>query len=375
MQLFIGLLSGTSADAIDAVLIDFESDKPKILQTHLFPIPKTIKTTVVDLAISGHDEIEKVRELDLVFGKMFSEAALAVCKKAGINPTQVTAIGSHGQTVRHYPPTTDEKNTALQGYSLQIGDPNIIVEQTGITTVADFRRRDIAAGGHGAPLAPALHNAVFRDKNKSRIVLNTGGIANITYLPTTGKAIGFDTGPANGLMDSWCQLHLGQDYDKDGEWASNGTCNDDLLKKLLKHPYFALPVPKSTGREDFNLPWLQQQLADFNETLNPRDVQATLLAFTVESIADCIEAIDPKHSDVFICGGGAHNTALYQRLTERLAPRYFSSTDSLGIPADWVEAVAFAWLAKQNLDKSTGNLPSVTGANKDVVLGGVYWAS
>jgi anhydro-N-acetylmuramic acid kinase len=376
MKLYIGLLSGTSADAIDAVLVDLQETKPEIKATYTLRIPKDIKQLVFDLAISGDDEIEKMRVLDISYGKMFSVAALKVCEEAGIKPKDILAIGSHGQTIRHYPPSASTyDNSNNQGYSLQIGDPNIIAESTNITTIADFRRRDIAAGGHGAPLAPALHNNLFKSDKQNRIIINTGGIANITYLTPSGSAIGFDTGPANGLMDHWSRLHNGKSFDEGGEWALSGTCNNQLLNQLLKHPYFGLTIPKSTGREVFNLNWLLKELSDFAKPIDTADVQATLLALTVESIADAIESIDTNKSEVYICGGGAHNTALCNALAERLAPRYFSSTDTLGIPVDWVEAVAFAWLAKQTMERTSGNLPSVTGAKKEVILGGIYWGA
>jgi anhydro-N-acetylmuramic acid kinase len=368
--LYIGLLSGTSVDAIDGVLVDLRYTPPLIVCTHTHPIPEGIRNTVFQLALSGNHEIEALRYLDQQLAQLFSETALALCHKTSIKSEQILAIGSHGQTVRHYPPTPEQA-----GYSLQIGDPNIIAEQTGITTVADFRRRDIAAGGHGAPLAPALHNTLFRSATSDRIILNTGGIANITYLPRKGETIGFDTGPANGLMDSWCQLHQGQAYDINGRWAARGKVQFALLEQWLQHPYFTLPAPKSTGREDFNLPWLNQELERYGKNLAPEDIQATLLALTTESIARAIDAIDMEaKAEVYICGGGAHNQTFCSALTQRLSPRLFSNTESLGVPPDWVEAIAFAWMAKQTMEKATGNLPSVTGARREVILGGIFQA-
>ncbi|MGH1486373.1 MAG: anhydro-N-acetylmuramic acid kinase [Cellvibrionaceae bacterium] len=370
MDLYIGLLSGTSADAIDGILVDLSDKHPNILQTLTLPIPEETKSIVFDLAISGSAEIEKIRLLDQQFANLFSETTNKLCKAAGIETAAVKAIGSHGQTIRHYPP-----NTSISGYSLQIGDPNIIVEQTGITTVADFRRRDIAAGGHGAPLAPALHNAVFRSDKVDRIVLNTGGIANITHLSVNGEVLGFDTGPANGLMDSWCQRHTQQPYDNNGQWAATGIADNELLNQLLQHPFFALKAPKSTGREDFNLIWLEQQLSKFGRKLSPENVQATLLSLTTNTIAQAIDSIDQKkNAEVYICGGGAHNGLLVETLKQALSPRQLSSTEALGISPDWVEAVAFAWLAKQTIEGKTGNLPSVTGAKKEVILGGIFQA-
>jgi anhydro-N-acetylmuramic acid kinase len=369
MSLYIGLLSGTSVDAIDGILVKWEDNKPKIVSTCNQQIPPHIRQQVFDLALSGTDEIEQLRILDYDFAHLFSTTVQTLCLQADVAAKDVRAIGSHGQTVRHYPPMKE-----APGYSLQIGDPNIIAEQTGITTVADFRRRDIAAGGHGAPLAPALHHVLFGSSTKNRVILNTGGIANITYLPIKGDVIGFDTGPANGLMDSWCQRHTGHAFDSNGDWAASGTAQTNLLQQLLQHPYFKLPIPKSTGRETFNLPWLEQQLMVFDGMLNAKDVQATLLLFTVETIAQAIETYANNTHDIYICGGGAHNLKFCEQLQQRLSPRYFSSTSALGVDPDWVEALAFSWLAKQTMEQSTGNLPSVTGAKKAVVLGGIYQA-
>ncbi len=364
---YIGLLSGTSADCIDGLIVDWQTNRPRIVSTYTLDIPEKIKRMVFDLAISGKDEIEQIRYLDYQFAQLFSDTAIALYQQANISPQHVSAIGSHGQTIRHHPPEKD-----IPGYTLQIGDPNIIAEKTGITTVADFRRRDIAAGGQGAPLAPALHDALFRSTSTDRIILNTGGIANITYLPSDGDTIGFDTGPANGLMDSWCQLHKGQSYDANGEWAASGITQPQLLEQFLQHPFFSLPSPKSTGRESFNLSWLQEQLKQFNQDITPEDVQATLLSLTVESIALHINQITTS-SEVYICGGGAHNTELCKRLEQRLSPNSFATSDALDIPPDWVEAVAFSWMAKQTMERLTGNLPKVTGAKRKVILGGVYW--
>lgn len=368
--LYIGLLSGTSADGVDGALVDFSGHQPHLVTTHISAIPNQYRDHVFTLAEGGLHEIDTMRKLDTVFAQLFSETALKLCEKAGLSPRSIAAIGSHGQTIRHYPP--NDKNL---GYSLQIGDPNIIVERTGITTVADFRRRDIAAKGHGAPLAPGLHHALFQSNTKDRIILNTGGIANITYLPHEGTAIGFDTGPANGLMDSWCQHHLGHPYDDQGQWAAGGTAEEPLLSQLLSHPYFAQPAPKSTGRELFNLNWLKQALSDYEKPLNAQDVQATLMALTAHSIVNAIKTLDPKQrSDVYICGGGSHNLALCNMLKEQLGTRHFGSTSALGLDPDWVEATAFAWMAKQTLNRQSGNLPSVTGAESNVILGGVYFS-
>jgi anhydro-N-acetylmuramic acid kinase len=361
-------MSGTSVDSLDAALIDFNKGNTTIVGTHSLPITDDIRTCVHELALSGANEITRMQHLDKTIAQLSCEAIKQLCQKTHTTSNDIIAIGSHGQTIRHQP--QDQNNN---GFSLQVGDPNIIAENTGITTVADFRRRDIAAGGHGAPLAPAFHHAAFHSTLCDRVILNTGGIANISYLPITGKTIGYDTGPANGLMDSWTQKHSDKAYDKDGAWAKTGTANPVLLTQLLQHPFFSTPAPKSTGREDFNLPWLEDQLSAL-PSMNPADIQATLLALTVESIAREIDTLDTnKAAEVYVCGGGAHNTQLIEKLALRLEPRKIASTTALGVSPDWIEAVAFAWLAKQTIDKVSSNLPSVTGAKHEVILGGIYW--
>ena len=362
-------MSGTSADAIDAALVDLSSKQINILGTHSQPLSENIRSTIHRLAVSGSDEIEAMRVLDYEIASHTCNVIQTLCEQNNVGSTDICAIGNHGQTIRHYPKTTD-----ANGYSLQIGDPNIIAERTGITTVSDFRRRDIAAHGQGAPLTPAFHNAVFRSKDKHRIIVNLGGIANITTL-NENPVIGYDTGPANGLLDSWCQQHRQEPYDNHGNWAKTGTLNTDFLKQLQQHPFFSLTPPKSTGREDFNLPWLLNTLQQHSNTLAPEDVQATLLELTVTSLVTEISKQDPKEqAEVYICGGGAHNTHLMSLLSQALTPRKVDTTEYLGIHPSWVEATAFAWLAKQTLNKATGNLPSVTGADREVILGGIYLA-
>ena len=366
---YIGLMSGTSIDNIDAAIVSFDNDTPTIVNTYSLPVSGQLKQAILDLALPGDNEIERMSSLDQQLGKAFAKAALAVCKKANIAPSNISGIGSHGQTIRHYPKTDDQL-----GYSLQIGDPNIIANETAITTVADFRRRDIAANGHGAPLAPAFHQMAFSAPDKTRIIVNLGGIANISYLPPQGKIIGFDSGPANMLMDSWCEKHRGQAYDHDGQWAQSGQCHAELLGILLKHPYFLAPYPKSTGRETFNIQWLEESLARVTIKPSNADIQATLLELTATTIAQAIEQVDTQAAaQVFSCGGGSKNTALMQRLSESIAPRSLATTTVLGIDSDWVECAAFAWMAKQTLSHNTSNLPEVTGANKPVILGGIYW--
>ena len=368
---YIGLMSGTSVDSIDAAIVDFAQSNIGVVATISLPIESQIKQEVLSLALPSNNEIARMRVVDQYFGEHFAKAALHVCKQAGIPTNTIKAIGSHGQTIRHYPKDNDHL-----GYSLQIGDPNIIAQQTGITTITDFRRRDIAAGGHGAPLAPAFHQAAFSDQKKPRIIVNLGGIANISYMPISGELIGFDSGPANMLLDSWCQKHLQTAYDKDGQWAKSGEVSEHLLSILLEHMYFSAPFPKSTGREMFNLQWLEECLARLNSSIQNEDVQATLLQLTVQSISKAIEQIDTKkESEVYICGGGAKNPELLSQLNKIVYPRALATTTTLGIDAEWVECAAFAWLAKQTLEHQNGNSPSVTGADMPVILGGIYWGS
>lgn len=363
-------MSGTSVDSLDAALVDFSTENPTIIKTHSLTLPSETRNLVQQLALSGKDEISSIQRLDKQIALLSCTVVEQLCEKADISLKDIAAIGSHGQTIRHQPQDNDNN-----GYSLQVGDPNIIAEKTGITTVADFRRRDIAAGGHGAPLAPAFHQSAFHSSRYDRIILNTGGIANISYLSKNGDTLGYDTGPANGLMDSWCQKHLNMPYDESGKWARSGTVNEALLEQLFKQPFFTSPSPKSTGREDFNLPWLEEQL-QAHPHLKAKDVQATLLALTSHSIALEINKLDQNASaQVYVCGGGSHNTYLMESLGKKLSPRSVYSTSELNISPDWVEAVAFAWLARQTMLKITGNLPSVTGAAREVILGGVYWGN
>ncbi|HET8705381.1 MAG TPA: anhydro-N-acetylmuramic acid kinase, partial [Pseudomonadales bacterium] len=275
-------------------------------------------------------------------------------------------IGSHGHTLRHRP-------LLDAPFSWQIGDPNVIAERTGITTVADFRRRDVAAGGQGAPLVPAFHAHVFGDEDFDRVVLNIGGIANVTILPdrkSQRPVRGFDTGPGNALLNDWTERHLGKSFDDNGNWARSGVVCDELLSELLKDTYFTKPVPKSCGREQFNLNWLEERLFHFPQ-LRACDVQATLVELTAATVALAIKAQASDARDLFVCGGGAHNAYLMERIAA-LSGLDAQKTEMLGVPADWVEAMAFAWLAWQTLERRTGNLPSVTGASRPVILGAIY---
>jgi len=363
-SLFIGLMSGTSMDAVDAVLVDLGGAQPQLLATHHQPLPPTLREELIDIASPGDDGIDRVGRLDAQLGELFAASALAVTEAGRRTPERIAAIGSHGQTVRHRPGTTPP-------FTVQIGDPNIIAERTGITTVADFRRRDVAAGGQGAPLVPAFHAAIFHTPDRDRAILNIGGMANLSVVPAAVEAevFGFDTGPGNTLMDAWCQRHLGMPFDEGGRWGASGEVDTALLARLLEAPYLRGVPPKSTGREEFNLPWLEERLVG-NEA--PQDVQATLCAFTAASAADALERFAPATEEVLVCGGGAYNPTLMEALEGRLGNRYLASTSAYGVDPRWVEAIAFAWLAQRTLAGLPGNLPAVTGARHRVILGGIY---
>jgi len=366
-EFYIGLMSGTSMDAIDAAVVNFGGQTPTLIASHSEPLDSETRHSLLGLCQNGDNELERMARLDVRMGRLFAAAALAALRASGLAPAQISAIGSHGQTIRHEP-------SGGEPFSIQIGNPSIIVEATGITTVADFRTRDIAAGGQGAPLAPAFHNAVFRCTNHDRAVINIGGIANITYLPaaTTEDVTGFDIGAGNVLMDAWASLHLNAPLDRDGQWAAGGTVNDALLTTLLNDAYFRSNPPKSTGREYFNLPWLNRALEQFPTVPSPQDVQATLAELTARTICEAINQYAPKTQRLLLCGGGVHNRTLVGRITCLLPGMQVASTASLGVDPDWLEAMAFAWLAKQTLAAQPGNLPSVTGARHPAVLGGIY---
>lgn len=365
-ELYIGLMSGTSMDAIDGVLVDF-SQGIHLLGTHSAPIPDSLREGIAALCLPGDNEIERMGRVDAALGEHFAAAALAVLESSGLHAGSVRAIGSHGQTIRHRP-------QAEPPFTLQIADPNIIAERCGITVVADFRRRDMAAGGQGAPLVPAFHAGIFGGADQHRIVLNLGGIANITVLPAgrPDALRGHDTGPANMLMDAWCLLHQGEPYDEGGEWAASGDVHPGLLRRLQEHPYFLRAAPKSTGREDFNLDWLRGQLSAQGDTIEAADVQATLLELTATTVARGVRDSGLERGELLLCGGGAFNTRLWQRLAGLLPDWSLRSTADFGLAPTWVEATAFAWLARQTLLGLPGNLPAVTGAAGSRVLGAIH---
>jgi anhydro-N-acetylmuramic acid kinase len=309
--------------------------------------------------------IDKIGQLDQWVGECFRDAAMTLLVQAGVNPSSIEAIGSHGQTLRHQP-------RAARPFTMQIGDANIIAAGTGITTVADFRRRDIAVGGEGAPLTPAFHQWLFSDTEKSRAILNIGGIANVTML-SLPTVVGFDTGPGNTLLDGWIRASLDKPYDDSGNWARSGTVAESLLGEMLSDPYFELQPPKSTGFEYFNGAWVRSKMSSAGTTnISAADIQATLAELSARTIAKSILHISPDIREVLVCGGGIHNQDLMQRLTSYLVGTQVTSTDAFGLHPDWVEAAAFAWLAKRCLEGKPGNLPAVTGAERAEVLGAVY---
>lgn len=358
---YVGLMSGTSADSIDAVVAQIDGDGIHLLATLGLPLNDTLRDEIFSLTRSGNDELRRMALLDGQLGDLFAEAALEVISRAGLSTTQIAAIGSHGQTLRHAP-------DARFPYTLQIGDPNRIAERTGITTVADFRRRDMAAGGQGAPLVPAFHAAAFGKPHTSTAVVNIGGIANVSVIDPAGQVRGFDTGPGNTLMDHWIGVCWGDRFDRDGAWAATGQIDQTLLERMLADAYFAKPAPKSTGVDYFNAQWLDQFIHDKRQP--EQFIQRTLLELTARTIADALQTEHPE--TVAICGGGASNVALMQRLGELLKPAHVTTTEALGIHPDWVEATAFAWLAQRTLAAQPGNEPKVTGARGYRVLGAVY---
>ena len=360
---YLGLMSGTSMDGIDAAVCEFDGTRYKRLRSSFTTqYPASLRQRL--LTISQQQpalRMEEWAQLDAAIADTFSVAALGAIAAAG--KPAITAIGSHGQTLFHAP-------DAQPAVTLQMGDPNRIAARTDITTVADFRRRDLALGGQGAPLVPAFHHALFSDVSEPRAVVNIGGIANVTFLPGAENDVtGFDTGPGNALMDEWCLHHRQQPYDQDGQWAASGTLNTELLNGLLDAAYFKRSPPKSTGRGEFNLAQCRKRFPALGR-LNPVDVQRSFCELTARSIADAIAQQDV--SRVLLCGGGALNAFLVSRLRELLRPRLVETTDAHGVDAQWVEAAAFAWLAMRTMNGLPGNLPAVTGASALTILGGIY---
>ncbi len=350
-------------DGIDAALVDVSNDKqPKLICTHDHSWPDDVHKKIMASRQLTDDQLDQLHDLDIQLGEIFAEATLALLDKAGVTAKEIIAIGNHGQTIRHRP-------DAEQPFSLQIGDAKTLAQKTNIQVVSDFRTADIESGGQGAPLAPAFHAAIFHSKTENRGVLNIGGIANLTVLPAdySQPIIGFDTGPGNNMMDAWITKHSDKTFDKNGDFARSGQINQALLKQCLNDAYFKVMPPKSTGFEQFNLDWLSRQLDDCaDKDLSPADVQATLCELTALSIS---EAVDTNIKHLLVCGGGVHNAYLMARIQHALLSCKVESTAACGAHPDWVEAMAFAWLAKRTINNQAGNLPSVTGACRETVLG------
>ncbi len=364
-DLFIGLMSGTSMDGIDAALVDFSGARPNLIATHSHTYPAALHRQL-ETALTLESPLDSdLTDLDTAVGKTFAAASNELLTKAGVTPQHVTAIGSHGQTIRHAP-------AAPQPYSLQTGNAGIITRQTGIDVVADFRRADIEAGGQGAPLVPAFHRAVFTSDTETRVILNIGGIANITVLPPgeSEPVTGFDTGPGNTLMDYWALQHLQKRMDINGDWAAAGQIDQTLLQRMLSDPYFLAAPPKSTGREYFNPEWLTRYTSP--STASPNTIQTTLCELTARTTSAAINAHAGNTALLMVCGGGVHNSCLISRLAANMPGLVIESTAARGVKPDWVEATAFAWLAKQHVEGKPGNIPAVTGASHAVLLGQLF---
>lgn len=364
--LYIGLISGTSADSIDAALVSFNRGTPQLIASHAHPWADDLRERMLAVA-QGEAmlDLDAFGRLDVEIAHGFADAAMRLLETSGTPAHAVRAIGTHGQTLRHRP-------GGAHPFTMQLGDPSVIAERCRIDVVADFRRADMAAGGQGAPLLPALHAMLLSRPRHARVVLNLGGIANITVLDADGSVLGFDTGPANGLLDAWCLRRRGEAFDRDGSFAASGKVDADLLRAMLSDAYFALAPPKSTGREHFHLEWLATH--ERAALLSAADVQATLLELTARSVAEAIDRHAPNAHEVLACGGGVHNAVLMRRLGELLSPRSLTNTSRHGVDPDFIEATAFAWLARQRLLGLPGNLPAVTGARGERVLGAVYSA-
>jgi anhydro-N-acetylmuramic acid kinase len=354
-------MSGTSLDGVDAVLAQFpqQNSVPHLLGTHYLPYSHELRMRLLALHQPQADELHLAYIMAQELAGIYAQSVHALLEKTATAPNRVAAIGCHGQTVRHRPEA---------GYTVQLVNGARLAELTGLTSIVDFRSRDIAAGGQGAPLVPAFHAAMLSSASEHRVIVNIGGIANLTDLAASGEVIGFDCGPGNLLLDAWATRHLGRPIDENGSWAASGKVLDDLLDRLLAHEFFVATPPKSAGREQFNLVWLQNQL---NGNESPQDVQATLLELTARGIIDAAQTHCSGFYALYVCGGGVHNAALMNRLAE-LADKPVRSTAVLGIDPDWMEALAFAWLAKQCLKGKPGNLPAVTGASGPRVLGAIY---
>jgi anhydro-N-acetylmuramic acid kinase len=360
--LFVGLMSGTSLDGADAALVDFSSGSPRTLAFATVPFSDSLRDELLALSEPGSDSLELAGKVSVELAELYARAVEAVVAGGGIERSEIVAIGCHGQTVRHRPE---------QGFTIQLNDPARLAERTGIDVVADFRRRDMAAGGQGAPLAPAFHEAVFRDASRSRSIVNIGGISNVTWLHPGRKTLGFDCGPGNVLLDGWARRHLGARYDEDGQWASQGRTDARLLERLLEEPFLDSSPPKSTGRELFRIAWLEDRLPG---AYDPADIQSTLTDFTARAIVDAIDRFCPATDEIYLAGGGARNGALASRIAALARGRPVAPTDVLGVPVEHVESMAFAWLAMKCVRREPVDLTAATGSRAPRILGAIYAA-
>lgn len=365
---YVGLMSGTSLDGVDGVLVDFSGTAPQLLGHASTPIPAKLAAELLALNSAGANELHRAALASNALVRLYARVVDDLLAQSGSPAARVVAIGAHGQTVRHQPQAFDGT-----GYTLQLNNPALLAELTGIDVVADFRSRDVAAGGQGAPLVPAFHQAVFGIAGATVAALNIGGIANLTVIgpQLAGDVLGFDCGPGNALMDAWCQQHLAQPYDAGGAWAASGQVHPGLLQGLLDEPYFMQPAPKSTGRDLFNAAWLSEKLAPLQH-LNPADVQATLTELTACACAESVKRYATESQSLIVCGGGAFNTHLMGRLQALLPSIDVISSQARGIPPQQVEAAAFAWLARKTMRRETGNLEKATGARGARILGSIY---
>ncbi|WP_288319864.1 anhydro-N-acetylmuramic acid kinase [uncultured Haemophilus sp.] len=373
MNLYLGIMSGTSLDGVDLALVDF-FEKPNLVASGFVPMPEDLRANLAELLKSGETSLQKLGEIDHHLGVLYADCVNDFLVKNQLEASQITAIGCHGQTVWHAP----------QGnfpFTMQIGDMNLVAARTGITTVGDFRRKDMAMGGQGAPLVPAFHEAVFARPNQFTVVLNIGGISNISVLDPKSETIGYDVSVGNALMDSWIEKHLGKRYDKNAEWAKTGEVISELLVEMLSEPFLQLPPPKSTGRELFNLAWLEKQFANLTAkspassvaNFKPEDIQYTLAEFTAQSITrELSQWKNEPNKVLLVCGGGARNPLLMERFNVLLPDWHVGTTNDYGVDVDYVEAAAFAWLAFQRMENLPSNMPSVTGASQAVSLGVIF---
>ena len=359
-RLFIGVMSGTSLDGADAALVDFASPAPRTLAFATVPYPETLRQQLMTLSHPGGDALDLAGDVSIALADIYAAVVDAAIVQAKVDRKSVRALGVHGQTVRHRPD---------RGFTLQLNDPARVAERTGIDVVADFRRRDVAAGGQGAPLVPAFHEAVFRDATRARAVVNIGGISNVTWLAPGKATVGFDCGPGNVLLDGWTKRHTGAGFDADGRWAATGRIDEALLARLLEEPYLREKPPKSTGRELFHLDWLDRRLP---AGLRPEDVQATLTRFTARGIVDAIDRFCPGTAEIYLAGGGARNATLVAHIRALAKDRPVDSTDALGVPTQQVECMAFAWLAMKCIDREPVDMAAVTGAKGPRIMGAIY---